>query len=215
MLLICVAREVRWSQDGKEDPAEAGPRVSRIPALCAQAVGTVFGPGGSQELSKEKGLRELPSWRKKPFPLPSGLDRHAALPAPSVQSASLSPHPPACVRRLQGEMDLGVAGLVWGGSPSGLRRPQCFLSVLAPVLSWPRSPPLVPGSVLVLRSQSTQGAGPGPFRGSSRIRGVATPPGPQRGPGWFLAVFLLRLPHPASHPVCRTRGFGVFGFPFR
>lgn len=137
MLLICVAREARWSQDGKEDPAEAGPHVSRIPALCAQAVGTVFGPGGSQELSKEKGLRELPSWRKKPFPLPSGLDRHAALPAPSVQSASLSPHPPACVRRLQGEMDLGVAGLVWGGSPSGLRRPQCFLSVLALVLSCP------------------------------------------------------------------------------
>lgn len=67
-----------------------------------------------------------------------------------------------------------------------------------PVLSWPRPPPLVPGSVLVLRSQSTQGAGPGPSRGSSRIRGVAAPPGSQWGPGWFLAVFLLHF----SHPPC-------------
>lgn len=121
MLLTCVVQEARWSQDGREDLAEAGPHASRTPALCAQAVGTVFGPGGSQELSKEKGLQELPAWGKKPVPLPSGLDPHAALPAPSVQSASLSPHPPARVRKLQGEMDLGVAGLVWCGSPSCLQ----------------------------------------------------------------------------------------------
>lgn len=206
---------------GEMEPGwQGGPSRSR--STCVQNPSSLCAGCGDRlrawwesGIIKGKGPSGAAKLEEEAFPAAIWSGSARGPPCPLRPECLLEPTPPACVRRLQGEMDLGVAGLVWGGSPSGLRRPQCFLSVLAPVLSWPRSPPLVPGSVLVLRSQRTQGAGPGPFRGSSRIRGVATPPGPQRGPGWFLAVFLLRLPHPASHPVCRTRGFGVFGFPFR
>lgn len=67
------------------------------------------GPAGAARLEQEA------------FPAAIRPGSARGLPAPSVQSASLSPHPPARVRRLQGEMDLGVAGLVWGGSPSCLQ----------------------------------------------------------------------------------------------
>lgn len=81
-------------------------------------------------------------------------------------------------------MDLEVAGLMWSGIPKAASRRQppqtvCCLSVLAPVLSR-RSHALFPSrlrSFLVLRSQSTQCAGPSPNGDSSRIRGVAAPPG--------------------------------------
>lgn len=75
---------------GKTEPGwQGGPgrsrstRVQNPSPLCAGR-GDHIGPGGNQELSKEKGLRELPGWSQKPFPPPSGLDPHAAsLPPPS------------------------------------------------------------------------------------------------------------------------------------
>lgn len=100
-------------------------------------------------------------------------------------------------------MDLEVAGLVRGGLPPKLppggQAPQtaCFLSVLAPVLSRPLRPRLLPsgwGSFVVLRSQSTQCAGPSPSD-SSRIRDVAAPPRlPTESPRWFVLGKVFPLP---------------------
>lgn len=112
-------------RDGARRTWQKQVRMRLEPQLCAQAVGTIFGDHlrarWESGIVKGKGPSGAARPRKRPFPPPSSLDPHAAPPAPSVQSASLSSHPPAHVRRLQGEMDLGVAGLVWGGSPSCLQ----------------------------------------------------------------------------------------------
>lgn len=111
-------------------------RVQNPSPLCA-GCGDRLRAWWESGIVKGKGPSGAAKLEEEAFPAAIWSGSARGPPCPSVQSASLSPHPPACVRRLQGEMDLGVAGLVWGGSPSGLRRPQCFLSVLALVLSCP------------------------------------------------------------------------------
>lgn len=163
--------------------------------------GLASGASGSEKISRKerKSSGELPGLEEtKPFPatISSGFA------PPSVQSSPLTPH-----QRLQGERwTWRWQGWCGAGSPSCFLEaaPQiaCFPSVLALVLLWPCPSPLMPGAVLLLRSQNTQHAGPGAPGDSSRIRGMATPPGSQqRSPGWLLAkYFCSPLPSPLLAP---------------
>lgn len=111
--------------------------------------------------------------------------RTPASPLPSVQSSSSDPHPPPAsedsrVRDGPGGGRAGAGRPARKAASRGAGSADCVFSVSISLLSCPvrlrsRLLPSGWGSFLVLRSQSTQCAGPSPSD-SSRIRGVAAPP---------------------------------------
>lgn len=150
---------------------------------------------------EKKSLWKLPGpGETKSFPtaVSSGFTRRVP-PAPAPLRPEFTREPETLQPAAE---DSGVRdgpGVGWCGAVA----PQtaCFPSVLAPVPSWPRLSPRVPGSVL----------GPSPSEDSSRIRGMAVPPRPRRGePGWWSAK-CRPLATPPQHTFS-ARGFGVFGF---
>lgn len=151
---------------------EAGPGISGTlsPLQCMGQEDPASGASGSEKISKkerkgkEPGMGEMESFATACLVC---IHTWAFLPS-SFQSSSLNPHPPACIRRLQGERWTWKR---WTRAGVGQRPPKSCLqeTVLTPVLAWPGQPclsPLMPVSILVLRSQSALCASPGPSGGN-------------------------------------------------
>lgn len=142
-------------------------------------------------------------------------------PCPLRPECLLEPAPSSPCQKTPGRNGPGGGGAGVGRVPElppggGLCRPQCFLSVLAPVLSCP---------VLATSSSPRAGVCPGPqkpeypgcrpwpLQGQLKDPRRGRPTGLPMGPRVVLGSVSAPLFPPSLYPVFRTRGFGVFGFP--
>lgn len=167
---------------------EAGPGISGTlsPLQCVGHEDPASGASGSEKISKkerkgkEPGMGEMESFATACLVC---IHTWAFLPS-SFQSSSLNPHPPACIRRLQGER-WTWRWQGWCGTASPQELPPGNSINPCPVLAWP-AVPFTPHAGVYPGPQKPERpvCQPRPLWGQLRMGGVAASPGSRRWEPW-------------------------------